>query len=54
MKLSDNELKKLPNSCIPFNSSGAIIVNKDLLKELVEELIQLRNKNGKEEENENN
>lgn len=44
MRLSDKELKKLPNDCIPFNSSGAVIINKDLLKDLVDELIKLRNK----------
>ena len=44
MKLSDEELKKLPNNCIPFNSGGAVIINKDLLKDLVDELIKLRNK----------
>lgn len=49
MKLSDSELKKLPSNCIPFNSSGAIIINKDLLKDLIDELIELRNKIGEED-----
>ena len=45
MKLTDKELKALPNNCIPFNSGGAaVIINKKILKELTAELIELRSK----------
>lgn len=53
MKLSDDELKKLPSKCMPFNSVGAVIINKEILSELVKELIELRKENREEEENEN-
>lgn len=42
MKLTDRELKTLPNNCMPFNSGGAVIINKKILKELTNELLELR------------
>jgi hypothetical protein len=44
MKLTDEELKKLPRSCVPFNSGGAVIVNKKILASICKELIELRNR----------
>jgi hypothetical protein len=42
MKLTDEELKKLPKSCVPFNNVGAVIVNKQILSSICKELLELR------------
>jgi hypothetical protein len=42
MKLTDEELKKFPRSCVPFNAGGAVIVNKKILSLICKELLELR------------
>ena len=44
MKLTDKQLKSLPNNCMPFNSGGAVIINREILKCITEELLRLRAK----------
>lgn len=44
MKLTDKQLKSLPKNCPPFNAGGAVIINKDILKDMVKELLELRAK----------
>lgn len=44
MKLTDEQLKTLPGNCMPFNSAGAVIINKEILRSITEELIRLREK----------
>jgi hypothetical protein len=46
MKLTDEKLKKLPKSCVPFNSGGAVIVNKQILSSICKELLELRGERG--------
>jgi hypothetical protein len=42
MKLTDEELKKLPKSCVPFNNKGAVIINNKVLSSICKELLELR------------
>ena len=42
MKLTDSELKNLPKHCPPFNAVGGVIINKDILKSLIDELLEHR------------
>ena len=44
MNLTNKQLKSLPNNCMPFNSAGAVIINKEILKSITEELLRLREK----------
>ena len=44
MELTDKQLKSLPNSCMPFNSGGAVIISKEILRSITEELLRLRAK----------
>lgn len=44
MELTDKQLKSLPNNCMPFNSGGAVIINREILKSITEELLRLRAK----------
>lgn len=48
MELTDKQLKSLPNNCMPFNSGGAVIINREILKSITEELLRLRAKELKE------
>lgn len=41
-RLTDEELATLVDNCFPFNTGGAVIVNKDVLKAICDELIQKR------------
>ncbi|WP_179885054.1 hypothetical protein [Bacillus cereus] len=42
MKLTDEELKKLPRQCLDWNGGGAVIINKATLKEICKELLDYR------------
>jgi hypothetical protein len=44
-KLTDKQLKDLPKNCPRFNAGGAVIINKDILKSIVKELLEYRNNN---------
>jgi hypothetical protein len=46
--ISNDELKKLPRNCFPFNSSGAVVIHKSILSSICKELLELRNKLEKE------
>lgn len=48
MELTDKQLKNLPNNCVPFNSAGAVIINREILKSITKELLRLRTKELKE------
>lgn len=48
MELTDKQLKSLPNNCMLFNSGGAVIINREILKSITEELLRLRAKELKE------
>ena len=45
MKLTDEQLKNLPKNCPPFNSGGAVIINDEILKSIVNELLEYRKNN---------
>lgn len=47
MKLTDEQLKKLPRALFPFNQAS-VVINKKQLKEICDELIELRNETKKE------
>lgn len=42
MRLTDEELKKLPSNCMPFNAKGAVIINKKIISSICKELLELR------------
>lgn len=41
-KITDEELKKLPRACVPFNAGGAVIIDKQTLSSICKELLELR------------
>ncbi|GIN67090.1 hypothetical protein J41TS2_25110 [Bacillus sonorensis] len=45
MKLTDEELKKLPKNCSNWNGRDGLIINKDILKSICNELLEYRKKN---------
>lgn len=44
--LTNKELKVLPKCAVPWNGSGAVIVNKEVLKSICSELLEYRQKDG--------
>jgi hypothetical protein len=42
VKLTNDELKKLPRNCFPFNAGGAVVINKKILTDICKELLKLR------------
>lgn len=45
--LTNHELKILPQCAVPWNGSGAVITNKEILKSICNELLEYRKKDGK-------
>lgn len=41
-KLSNDELKRLPDECFPYGTGSEVIINKALLKDICNELVAKR------------
>lgn len=46
IRLSNDDLKVLPRCAVPFNDSGGVITNKEILRSICNELLEYRLKAG--------